>query len=101
MAANPAQNESGAIPVLGVASLAMKSNRTGAIFNPWASIRFMAGFLKAEAYKTLLPIKSSKKRAKRGRVHGPFSPKTAVMRRGRDAAISVAGRDLHLSRISS
>jgi hypothetical protein len=23
----------------------MKSNRTGAIFNPWASTRFMMGFL--------------------------------------------------------
>src|SRR6185369_13558580 len=44
-AATPAQNASGEIPVLGVASLAMKSNRTGAIFNPWASTRFMMGFL--------------------------------------------------------
>ncbi|MEY9313872.1 hypothetical protein ABIF29_000671 [Bradyrhizobium elkanii] len=46
MAASPAQNASGAIPVFGVASLAMKSNRTGAIFNPWASTRVMMGFLK-------------------------------------------------------
>src|SRR4249919_1255161 len=45
MAATPAQNASGEIPVLGAASLAMKSNRTGAIFNPWASTRFMLGFL--------------------------------------------------------
>src|SRR5437868_15373271 len=45
MAASPAQNASGEIPVFGVASLAMKSNRTGAIFNPWASTRFMVGFL--------------------------------------------------------
>jgi hypothetical protein len=44
MAASPAQNASGETPVLGVASLAMKSNKTGAIFNPWASIRFMMGF---------------------------------------------------------
>jgi hypothetical protein len=48
MAASPAQNASGEIPVLGVASLAMKSNRTGAIFNPWASIRFMIGFFSRE-----------------------------------------------------
>src|SRR6476646_3545926 len=46
MAASPAQNASGEMPVLGVASLAMKSNRTGAIFNPWASTRVMMGFLK-------------------------------------------------------
>src|SRR5258708_34395853 len=45
MAASPAQNASGEVPVLGVASLAMKSNKTGAIFNPWASTRFMTGFL--------------------------------------------------------
>jgi hypothetical protein len=45
VAAKPAQNASGEIPVLGVASLAMKSNRTAAIFNPWASTRFMMGFL--------------------------------------------------------
>ena len=45
MAASPAQNASGEIPVLGVASLAMKSNSSGAIFNPWASTRFMMGFL--------------------------------------------------------
>src|SRR6266850_1222674 len=44
MAASPAQNASGEIPVFGVASLAIKSNKTGAIFNPWASIRFMIGF---------------------------------------------------------
>src|SRR5260370_11223422 len=44
MAASPAQNASGEIPVFVVASLAIKSNKTGAIFNPWASIRFMMGF---------------------------------------------------------
>src|SRR3569832_2692021 len=44
MAASPAQNASGAMPVFGAASLAMKSNRTGAIFSPWASIRFMMDF---------------------------------------------------------
>src|SRR6266446_5449519 len=41
MAASPAQNASGEIPVFGAASLAMKSNRTAAIFSPWASIRFI------------------------------------------------------------
>ena len=41
MAASPAQNASGEIPVFGVASLAMKSWSRGAIFNPWASIRFI------------------------------------------------------------
>jgi hypothetical protein len=29
----------------------MKSWRTGAIFNPWASIRFMMGFLKMRAMR--------------------------------------------------
>jgi hypothetical protein len=33
MAASPAQNVSGEIPVPGAASLAIKSNRTGAIFS--------------------------------------------------------------------
>jgi hypothetical protein len=28
--------------------LAMKSNRTGAIFSPWASIRFMMGIFSGE-----------------------------------------------------
>jgi hypothetical protein len=45
IAASPAQKASGDIPVLGVASLAMKSNSSAAIFNPWASTRFMMGFL--------------------------------------------------------
>jgi hypothetical protein len=27
----------------------MKSNRTGAIFNPWASMRFMMGFSRETA----------------------------------------------------
>jgi hypothetical protein len=44
IAASPAQNASGSIPVLGAASLAMKSWRTGAICNPWAVTRFMMGF---------------------------------------------------------
>src|SRR5438445_786041 len=54
MAATPAQNASGEIPVLGAASLAMKSNRTGAIFNPWASTRFMLGFLGRNGVQRLL-----------------------------------------------
>src|SRR6202022_521484 len=52
MAARPAQNASGEMPVLGLASLAMKSNRTGAIFSPWASIRFMLGFFSRETAVT-------------------------------------------------
>ena len=37
----PAQKASGAMPVPAVASLAIKSDRTGAIFKPLASIRVM------------------------------------------------------------
>src|ERR1700682_5265536 len=84
IAESPAQNASAETPVLGVASLAMKSNRTGAIFNPWASTRFMMGFLKTKRRSgSCFQTKSSKKRAKRGRVHGPFSLKATVMRRPR------------------
>ncbi len=41
IAASPAQKVSAETPVSAVASLAIKSNKTGAIFNPLASIRFM------------------------------------------------------------
>jgi hypothetical protein len=42
----------------------MKSNRTGAIFNPWASTRFMMGFLKRNGVYMLFSGQNSKKRAK-------------------------------------
>jgi hypothetical protein len=70
MAASPAQNASGEIPVLGAASLAMKSNRTGAIFNPWASIRFMMGFLGAKRRGAVFRGKA--KNARNGAFSGPF-----------------------------
>src|SRR5215468_1876503 len=71
MAASPAQNASGEIPVLGAASLAMKSNRTGAIFNPWASTRFMRELSRQEmAFCGCFRGENSKKRAKRGGVQG-------------------------------
>src|SRR5215813_13223359 len=63
MAASPAQNASGEIPVLGVASLAMKSWSRGAIFNPWASIRFMIGFSRGNGGESGL------RDAKSSRVH--------------------------------
>src|SRR5438552_388492 len=64
MPASPAQNASGEIPVLGVASLAMKSNSSGAIFNPWASTRFMMGFLgrKPRFYESFQDRKQQKAR---------------------------------------
>src|ERR1044072_3919933 len=65
MAASPAQNASGEIPVLGVASLAMKSNRTGAIFNPWASTRFMVGFLGRNGVLGLLSGRKQQKTRQR------------------------------------
>jgi hypothetical protein len=43
----------------------------------------MAGFLKETAFKTLLSDQKQQKARQRGRVHGPFSPKPAVMRRVR------------------
>src|SRR3979409_291078 len=80
MAESPAQNASGEIPVLGVASLAMKSNRTGAIFNPWASTRFIMGFLNQNGvYRLLFRRKAAKTRPK-GSVHSPFSAKATEMR---------------------
>src|ERR1044072_3863562 len=81
MAATPAQNASGEIPVLGAASLAMKSNRTGAIFNPWASTRFMMGFLKRNGVYRLLSEEKQQKTRQRGDVGRPFSPKAGSMRR--------------------
>src|SRR5260221_2759921 len=65
MAATPAQNASGVIPVLGVASLATKSNSSGAIFNPLISTRFMMGFLNRNGgYPLFLEEKKQKKRQK-------------------------------------
>jgi hypothetical protein len=58
----------------------MKSNRTGAIFNPWASTRFMMGFLGRNGVQRLFSGESSKKRAKKGSVGRPFSPKAGSMR---------------------
>src|SRR3982751_1315244 len=67
MAATPAQNASGEIPVLGAASLAMKSNRTGAIFNPWASTRFMADFLGQNGVERLFSKGKQQKTRQKGR----------------------------------
>src|SRR5258708_7577699 len=82
MAERPAQNASGEIPVPGVASLAMKSNRMGAIFNPWASIRFMMGFFSRETAATrhFQGDKWQKSPAK-GLVRSPFSAKAGALRR--------------------
>src|SRR6516162_794385 len=62
IAASPFQNASGSIPVLGAASFAMKSNRTGAIFNPWASIRFMMGFSREQGACALSGLEQQKRR---------------------------------------
>jgi hypothetical protein len=72
MAATPAQNASGEIPVLGVASLAMKSNRTGAIFNPWASTRFMMGFLNRNGVCRLFSEEKQQKTRQKGPRWQPF-----------------------------
>src|ERR1700726_4687702 len=78
MAASPAQKASGEIPVLGVASLAMKSNKTGAIFSPWASIRFMMEFFsRQQRRRAVFRAKSPTK----GPVESPFSSKAGAMRR--------------------
>src|SRR5260221_6346124 len=78
--ARPAQNASGAIPVLGAASLAMKSNRTGAIFNPWASIRFMLGFLAKSGNSALFSGKVRQQRQTAAPKHS-FSAKRRLLRR--------------------
>jgi hypothetical protein len=51
----------------------MKSNRTGAIFNPWASTRFMMGFL-GRKWRLVAAFgeENSKNRAKRRRSGRPF-----------------------------
>src|SRR3954469_20883005 len=72
MAATPAQNASGEIPVLGAASLAMKSNRTGAIFNPWASTRFMTGFLGQMGVERLFSEEKQQKTRQNGQRWPPF-----------------------------
>ena len=79
MAASPAQNASGEIPVFGAASLAMKSNRTGAIFNPWASMRFMMVFLAEMA--VLAPLTRRQQNGPHGAAFGPFSPKARALKR--------------------
>src|SRR5258708_2394499 len=80
--ARPAQNTSGLIPVLGAASLAMKSNRTGAIFNPWASIRVMIGFLKGNGgLEAAFSLKQLGGVQKGGRFRSPFSAKAGGVRR--------------------
>ena len=66
----PGPEASGAIPVLGAASLAMKSNRTGAIFNPWASMRFMAGSFSGKGAKNGVPAGRKQQKA---RQNGPRS----------------------------
>src|ERR1700723_1715780 len=78
MPASPAQNASGAIPVFGAASFAMKSNRTGAIFNPWASIRFMMDFSRERQRRRAPSLRDfrGKKRASRARrFDGLLAPK--------------------------
>ena len=83
MAASPAQNASGEIPVFGVASLAMKSNKTGAIFSPWASIRFIIRLsitLSQEAAVTRC-FRGKNEERRKGGVQGPFSAKAGALRR--------------------
>ena len=71
IAASPAQKASGEIPVLGAASLAIKSNRTGAIFSPWASIRFIDKTLaKSGQSHAVFRVKRNKRR--KGGVRAPF-----------------------------
>src|SRR3954466_10432800 len=80
MAASPAQNASGAIPDLGTASLAMKSNRTGAIFSPWASTRFMMGFLVGNGRFWLLLTRQQQNAPIKSGFRGPISPKIGPVR---------------------
>ena len=79
MAASPAQKASGEIPVSGLASLAMKSNRTGAIFNPWASIQFIIKLSREAASAGCFGGKNKQRR--RGGVFRPFSAKAWALRR--------------------
>src|SRR5580693_1679431 len=75
MAASPAQNASGEIPLLGVASLAMKSNRTGAILSPWAGIRFMMGFSRGKRWRDAVFRAKSQKAPDGATFGGLLAPK--------------------------
>ena len=91
MAASPAQNASGVIPVFGLASLAMKSNRTGAIFNPWASMRFMMEFShEKRAVKRGFQELQGKKGAVGRGVGAPFSAKAGPQEKPFNAPIKAA-----------
>src|SRR5207248_8171708 len=81
IAASPDQNGSAEIPVLGVASFAMKSNKTGAIFNPWASLRFMMVISHANCAQSAVFRGKGQNGPMTGLVPGPFSPKARPMRR--------------------
>ena len=60
--------------------LAMKSNRTGAIFNPWASTRFMLKLsTKNGVYTAVFGAKTDERRE--GGVPGSFSAKIRALRR--------------------
>jgi hypothetical protein len=60
--------------------LAMKSNRTGAIFNPWASIRFMMGFLKM-ASGCCVQLKTARSGPEGAALIALISAKAGAMRR--------------------
>src|SRR5690242_384307 len=101
MAATPAQNASGAIPVFGAASLAMKSKRTGAIFNPWASTRFMMGFLVGNGCFWLLLTRQQQNAPTRGGFRGTISPKKGAVRRPPEVCQNVKKRWGGETRLSS
>jgi hypothetical protein len=62
----------------------MKSNKTGAIFKPWASIRFIRFFLKEEALENDVRVGRNQQKARQtGRTSGPFNAKAGALRRGR------------------
>ena len=69
---NLAARMAGEIPVLGVASLAMKSNKTGAIFSPWASMRFMMGFFSRETAVSAVFRGQTTKGPRKGPCSGSF-----------------------------
>jgi hypothetical protein len=59
----------------------MKSNKTGAIFNPWASTQFMMVFLARNGGYAPSTGATDKSAPQNGGVHGPFSAKAGAMRR--------------------
>ncbi len=94
MAATPAQNASGEMPVSGAASLAMKSNRTGAIWQSVGVDTFHDVFLarSGNSVSRFQEVCSHGNGAKRAAPMGPFNAKALPGEKPQQAISGRAGR---------